>query len=181
MEIERRFEYSFLLNHKSTTMLKLNWLLATLFPMTMFAQTAQTDVEKDIFEEQRKASEAFSQKKSANINQGFYISPKSVGVFSFDAEFEQDYFVPGVRVSSWPNPFFEKIDIQIEVKEQETCVLELTDSEGYKVLPVQKFDLAPGIHNIACDAGHLKDGNYILNVRKPDSKGSVQVRISKRD
>ena len=162
-------------------MLKLNWLLATVFPMTMFAQTAQTDVEKDIFEEQRKASEAFSQKKSANINQGFYISPKSVGVFSFDAEFEQDYFVPGVRVSSWPNPFFEKIDIQIEVKEQETCVLELTDAEGYKVLPVQKFDLAPGIHNIACDAGHLKDGNYILNVRKPDSKGSVQVRISKRD
>lgn len=162
-------------------MLKLNWLLATLFPMTMFAQTAQTDVEKDIFEEQRKASEAFSQKKSANINQGFYISPNSVGVFSFDAEFEQDYFVPGVRVSSWPNPFFEKIDIQIEVKEQETCVLELTDAEGYKVLPIQKFDLAPGIHNIACDAGHLKDGNYILNVRKPDSKGSVQVRISKRD
>jgi len=162
-------------------MLKLNWLLATMFPMTMFAQTAQTDVEKDIFEEQRKASEAFSQQKSVKTNQGFYISPKSVGVFSFDAEFEQDYFVPGVRVSSWPNPFFEKIDIQIEVKEQETYVFELTDNEGYKVLPTQKFDLTPGVHNIACDAGHLKDGTYILNVRKPDSKGSVQVRISKRD
>lgn len=162
-------------------MLKLNWLVATMFPMTMFAQTAQTDTEKDIFEEQRKTAESFSQQKSSSSNQGFYITTKSIGAFSFDAEFEQDYFVPGVRVSSWPNPFFEKINIQIELKEHETCVFELTNTEGYKVLPTQKFDLAPGIHNIACDAGHLKDGAYILNVRKPDSKGSVQVRISKRD
>ena len=162
-------------------MLKLNWLLATMFPMTMFAQTAETDIEKDIFEEQRKTVETYSHQKTVKTSQGFYISPKSVGAFSFDAEFEQDYFVPGIRVSSWPNPFFEKINIQIEVKELETCVLELTDSQGYKVLPIQKFELAPGIHNITCDAGHLKDGNYILNVRKPDSKGSVQVRISKRD
>lgn len=162
-------------------MLKFKWLLAAMFPMTIFAQTAQSEIEKDIFAEQRKVAETFSSQKSIKSNQGFYISPKSIGAFSFDAEFEQDYFVPGIRVSSWPNPFFEKINIQIELKEQETCVFELTDAEGYKVLPIQKFDLTPGTHNLACDAGHLKNGTYILNVRKPDSKGAVKVLITKRN
>jgi hypothetical protein len=142
---------------------------------------AFAEVEKDIFEEQRKASEAFSQKKSANINQGFYISPKSVGVFSFDAEFEQDYFVPGVRVSSWPNPFFERINVQLDVMQNETYALELTDSRGHKVLPIQKIALLPGLHNIACDAAHLKDGEYILNVSKPDSKSAIKLNLTKRD
>lgn len=162
-------------------MLKFNWLSAALFPLALSAQTAQTDIEKDIFEEQRKVAESFVKKKDVNEKSGFYIVSQSSVTLPFDAEFAQDYFVPGVRVSSWPNPFFEIINVQLDVKEQETYVLELTDSRGYKVLPIQKFALLPGMHNIACDAAHLKDGEYILNVRKPDSKSTIKLNLTKRD
>lgn len=147
----------------------------------MSAQVVQVDVERNIFEEQRNASELFIQQKTDKTNQGFYIESNPIGGFSFDAEFEQDFFVPGVRISSWPNPVFEKINLQIEVKSQETCIIELTDVEGYKVLPIQKFELSPGTHNIVCDSGQLKNGTYLLNVRKPDSKGNVQLRILKHE
>ncbi len=162
-------------------MLKFIWLLVSLFPVVLSAQTAQTDIEKDIFEEQRKAAESFVKKKDAQEKAAFYIVPTSSFAGSFDTEFEQDYFVPGVRVSSWPNPFFERINVQLYVKEQETYVLELTDSRGYKVLPTQKIALLPGMHNIACDAAFLKDGEYILNVRKPDSKSTIKLNLTKRD
>ena len=162
-------------------MLKFNWLFAALFPIALSAQTAQTDIEKDIFEEQRKVAESFLKKKDILERNGFYIVSQSSETLPFDAEFEQDYFVPGVRVSSWPNPFFEKINIHLDVKEQETYVLELTDTQGYKVLPIQKFALTSGKHNISCDAAHLNDGEYILNVSKPDSKSTIKLKLSKRD
>ena len=162
-------------------MLKFNWLFVSLFPLVLSAQTAQTDIEKDIFEEQRKAAESFVKKKDVFEKKGFYIVPNSSVTLSFDTEFEQDYFVPGVRVSSWPNPFFERINVQLDVMQNETYVLELTDSRGYKVLPIQKIALLPGLHNIACDAAHLKDGEYILNVSKPDSKSTIKLNLTKRD
>lgn len=162
-------------------MFKFNCSIIALFPISISAQVVQVDIERNIFEEQRKASELFVQQKNIKSNQGFYIESNPVKGFSFDAEFEQDFFVPGVRISSWPNTVFDKINLQIEVESQETCVLELTDSEGYKVLPIQKFDLSPGMHNIVCDSGQLKKGTYLLNVRKPDSKGNIQLRILKSE
>jgi hypothetical protein len=162
-------------------MFKFNCLFIALFPVSMFAQVAQIDIERNIFEEQRKTSELFIQQNNTKANKGFYIDSDPKGVFSFDAEFEQDFFVPGVRVSSWPNPVFNKINLQLELKNPEVCILELTNLEGYKVIPNQKFELSAGLHNIVYDSGPLKKGTYLLNVRKPDSKGNIQLRILKQE
>jgi hypothetical protein len=60
-----------------------------------------------------------------------------------------------------PNPFIEQAQVQIELKAQETVLLELTDA-GSRLLFSEKYSLSAGSHNLPLPVGSLPTEGIIL-------------------
>lgn len=78
------------------------------------------------------------------------------------------------QLSTFPNPFVEQINLDIEATKASTCKWNIYDMTGKLVLSGSN-DIAEGNSNISLDASDLSSGVYMLNVIINNEKHSFRL------
>ncbi len=79
----------------------------------------------------------------------------------------------GFSVISYPNPFFNNVNFELQGEEGEVTI-EIHSVSGSKQ-DVQKFNLVKGINKISYDASHLSNGVYVYKVSQGNNNLSGKI------
>ena len=78
------------------------------------------------------------------------------------------------RIETYPNPFKDILNINIEVKAGDT-LLKLVDSNGREIKEIVNKKIKHGTHKLRYDGSHLKNGMYFVLLENEGKRSGVSV------
>jgi hypothetical protein len=71
----------------------------------------------------------------------------------------------GLNVKSFPNPFTESANVEFELEQSGSVMVELYNIQGQKIItPLAESSLGLGKHSVSISASELKAGLYVCKL-----------------